>query len=129
MIKVPNKLIKALLAILFVVNMAFTANAQKNGPEKYSRIRIYATEKEMKTLNDKGLIYITGVNRNPDFIDAEVAQKNVEVIKGMGHQLEVIVEDMTTHHIAQANLEKAAKGKKLKKAPVKGAIPTPIKKK
>lgn len=107
---------KSFLTVVFVMGIVFATQAQKTAPEKYSRIRIYATEKQMKSMQDKGYIYVLGVNRNPDFVDAEVPQKNVESIKNLGYHIEVIVEDMTTHHVAQANLEKAAKGGKVKKA-------------
>ena len=121
-----NNLFKAILSIVFISSFMLSANAQTTTPEKYSRVRIFATEKEMNVLNEKCLIYITGVNRNPDFVDAEVTQTNVEKIKKMGHQVEVIVEDMTVYHVAQANLEKAAKGKKVKKA--SNTAPVPVKK-
>jgi len=119
--KVIELFAKSFLTIIFLIGFVFAAQAQKEKAENYSRIRIYATEKQMKAMQDKGYIYVLGVNRNPDFVDAEVAQKNVETIKNLGYQVEVIVEDMTTHHVANANLEKAARGGKIKKATPKVA--------
>ncbi len=112
--------------ILFT--LCFSVNAQNAEVDKISRIRIFATDKQIKQIQAKGLIHVIGVNSNPDFVDAEVLQKNIEPIKKMGLEVEMIVEDMATHHTAQANLEKAAKGKKVKK-PAAGTPASSAKKK
>ena len=123
--KQHTKILTLLIGIFFT--LSFSANAQK-AEDKISRIRIFATDKEIKQIQSKGLIHVIGVNSNPDFVDAEVLQKNIEPIKKMGLEVEMIVEDMTTHHTARANLEKAAKGKKVKK-PAGGAPASIVKKK
>ncbi|TAH26895.1 MAG: hypothetical protein EAZ07_03195 [Cytophagales bacterium] len=107
------------LRFIFVLFLYTTVSsfslAQKPPTEVYSLVRIYSNDKQFKAIQAKGLIYVLGVNRNPDFVDAEVLRSNIEDIKKMCDQLEVIIEDMTTHHEARANLEKAAMGKKIKK--------------
>ena len=123
--KQHSRIITLLIGVFFA--FSFVANAQK-AEDKFSRIRIFATDKQIKQIQAKGLIQVIGVNSNPDFVDAEVLQKNIESIKKMGLEVEMIVEDMTTHYTAQANLEKAAKGKKVKKPAAGAPIPTAKKK-
>lgn len=99
----------------FTLLISFGANAQMKEMDKISRIRIFATDKQITHIQSQGLIHLIGVNRNHEFVDAEVLQKNIDPIKKMGLKVEIIVDDMSSHHHAQASLEKAAKGKKVKK--------------
>lgn len=110
------------LISLLIMLISFGAYAQKKEVDKISRIRIFATDKQISHLQSQGLIHVIGVNSNPDFVDVEVLQKNIAPIKKMGMQIEMIVDDMSAHHTAQASLEKAAKGKKVKKP--EAGVPT-----
>jgi hypothetical protein len=113
-----------LVMLLFVVLFSpKVVQAQQTPSTVYSLIRIYATTAEVKTIQDKGLIYVLGINSNHEFVDAEVQRENIPAIKKMVKSVDVIIDDLTTHHEAKANLIKSAKGKKPNKKTSKNELP------
>jgi hypothetical protein len=116
---ISNQFLNRLVILLFIYTVctiqAALAQSQSTAP-KFSRVRIFCNDKQIKNLEDKGIVTNVGVNKNGEFVDADTEQKNIESIKKLGYNLEIIVEDMTEYYVAQANLERVAKGKKTKKS-------------
>lgn len=115
-----HNVVKLTVCFITVIMLALLVSpkdvqAQKTPPTVYSLIRIYANIDEVKAIQDKGLIYVLGINSNHEFVDAEVQKQNIPTIQKMVKSLDIIIDDLTTHHEATANLVRSAKGKKTAK--------------
>jgi hypothetical protein len=86
-----------LLVMLFTLCFSYVVNAQS---QKYKRVKLYASAKELHELASAGLSIDHGF-RKENFIVIEISNEELNVIKAKNIKHEVLVEDLENYYAHQ----------------------------
>ena len=91
---------KKLLVFTLFLATSFNYFAQ----EKYSKVKIYATNTELGQIANLGIAVDHGQRKNDTWLITDISQSQIETLQNNGFDLDIEIDDVTQYYI-QRNLD------------------------
>jgi len=95
------KKLSLLFCLLFVLNLGF-------GQEKYSRVKIYATNAQLAIIANLGIEVDHGSRKNDYWLSTDISTSQIETLQNNGFELDIEIDDVTQYYL-QRNLDPVLK--------------------